>query len=838
MDSAELRALQQPLKDAYREDPEKAVITLRARGQLDDAISCSVETGRALAVAGLHPASGGDGTLLCSGDMLLQALVACAGVTLRAVATSLKIDVAGGTVAAEGDLDFRGTLAVSKDAPVGFRSIRLAFDLDTDASAEQVQTLIRLTERYCVVYQTLAHPAEMTISAGAERLHSAILPCMTPLTQIVALAMAPDASWAVTVSADGTVRTRGSGVPPRLIRRAVPIDGSQPVAVTLAGDRVRVLWADGETIRLHENVKGAWPRDAEFAVPVPVRALALSPSGMLAVAACADGTLRVLNTGTGQFAPPVAAGGETVRAVAVASEHGPVAAASGDGTIRRYDLAAGTWQMAGDGPGIALVAVSPDGAAVIAASTEGYLFRWATARAAEVREIGTAATAIGVDGTGGRVLAGRADGTLWLYDMAGGAEVEFGPADAALIRPGHWWDHPPAAPPPPAPAASLTDDDVRFTVYRPPAISPGIWASLLVFAHKTDLVEEPGKPPLDPNEQVEAIARAHFGNTPVRPTAEDARSGVLRGTRLRITTDLPGLLCNPSSAEFDWWEPVHHVEFRLQAPPGLVGSVVRGAVRVWRGPLILGEVSLAISITASLPAGPPPAVADSAARYRKIFPSYSHADGAIVDAFNEVARTLGDEYLRDVVALRVAERWRERLPELIKEADIFQLFWSSNSMRSRYCREEWEYALSLGRPLFVRPFYWEDPRPSDPANGLPPPALDVLQFVKVSLYVARAGAARPAEPDHAPPTRPYPIPGSQPSPAPPSPAPPFATPSPVSPPEAQSPELPATQVQAPRPLPVSAPDRAARRAPVIWRAGVAVAVVVVVAVIIVFLLRG
>jgi len=166
MDSAELRALQQPLKDAYREDPEKAVVTLRARGQLDEAVSCSVETGRALAVAGLHPATGGDGTLLCSGDMLLQALVACAGVTLRAVATSLGIGVAGGAVSAEGDLDFRGTLAVSKDAPVGFRSIRLAFDLDTDASAEQVETLIKLTERYCVVYQTLSRPAEMAISVS------------------------------------------------------------------------------------------------------------------------------------------------------------------------------------------------------------------------------------------------------------------------------------------------------------------------------------------------------------------------------------------------------------------------------------------------------------------------------------------------------------------------------------------------------------------------------------------------------------------------------------------------------------------------------------------------
>ena len=166
MDSAALRALQQPLKDAYRESPQEAVVTLRAHGQLgDETVSCSVETGRSLAVAGLHPASGGDGSLACSGDMLLQALVACAGVTLRAVATSLSIPVAAGTVTAEGDLDFRGTLGVSKDAPVGFRTIRLSFDLDTDASAEQVQTLLRLTERYCVVYQTLAHPAEMTISA-------------------------------------------------------------------------------------------------------------------------------------------------------------------------------------------------------------------------------------------------------------------------------------------------------------------------------------------------------------------------------------------------------------------------------------------------------------------------------------------------------------------------------------------------------------------------------------------------------------------------------------------------------------------------------------------------
>jgi uncharacterized OsmC-like protein len=165
MNRDSLRALQQPLKDAYREDATKALVTLRADGELGaENVSCSVATGRALAEAGLHPASGGDGTLACSGDMLLQALVACAGVTLRAVATSLGIGVTGGTVHAEGDLDFRGTLAVSKDAPVGFSAIRLSFNLDTDANADQVETLKDLTERYCVVYQTLAKPAQLSTS--------------------------------------------------------------------------------------------------------------------------------------------------------------------------------------------------------------------------------------------------------------------------------------------------------------------------------------------------------------------------------------------------------------------------------------------------------------------------------------------------------------------------------------------------------------------------------------------------------------------------------------------------------------------------------------------------
>jgi uncharacterized OsmC-like protein len=166
MEREQLQATQAPLKERYREDPDAAVITLSAEGELGEGVSCSVNTGRAIAEAGLHPASGGDGSQLCSGDMLLEALAACAGVTLRAVATSLGIEVRSGTVRAEGDLDFRGTLAVDRDAPVGFRSIRLAFELDADADDEQLATLLKLTERYCVVLQTIASPPELSATVA------------------------------------------------------------------------------------------------------------------------------------------------------------------------------------------------------------------------------------------------------------------------------------------------------------------------------------------------------------------------------------------------------------------------------------------------------------------------------------------------------------------------------------------------------------------------------------------------------------------------------------------------------------------------------------------------
>jgi len=168
MKSEELRALQAPLKEKYRENPAAAVITLRAQGTVGEGITCKVQTGKALVEAGLHPATGGDSFAACSGDMLLEALVACAGVTLRAVATALEIEVRGGTITAEGDLDFRGTLGLSKEVPVGFKRIRLRFDLQTDAPEDKVATLLRLTERYCVVKQTVEKPTEIEIQHSVQ----------------------------------------------------------------------------------------------------------------------------------------------------------------------------------------------------------------------------------------------------------------------------------------------------------------------------------------------------------------------------------------------------------------------------------------------------------------------------------------------------------------------------------------------------------------------------------------------------------------------------------------------------------------------------------------------
>jgi hypothetical protein len=309
---------------------------------------------------------------------------------------------------------------------------------------------------------------------------------IVPSTPIAAVAMAPDASWAITVSAEGTVQTWGTGMPQRVIHWAVPIDGSEPVAVARAGDRVRVLWADGKTIRLHENVRGGRRRDAECGTPATVQALAMSLSGVLAAVACADGTLRTMNAGTGEFGPELATSGRTARAVAVASDVGPIVAVFGDGSVRRYDPVSGTSDMVGAGPGIDLVAVTPDGETVIAAKTDGVLSRLDLSGTGPAggsgpgtgrfRLLGTAITTIAVDGTGRRVLACRPDGTLWLHDMTGGPATELrAPEASPAPEPPdqRWWESVATPPAPdartPPPQVRADDDTEIRSLPAPPA---------------------------------------------------------------------------------------------------------------------------------------------------------------------------------------------------------------------------------------------------------------------------------------------------------------------------------------------------------------------------------
>ncbi|MCO8274352.1 Hsp70 family protein [Actinoplanes sp. TRM 88003] len=282
------------------------------------------------------------------------------------------------------------------------------------------------------------------------------------------------------------------------------------------------------------------------------------------------------------------------------------------------------------------------------------------------------------------------------------------------------------------PRRALLDDDVRFTVYRPRRLTPGEWESLLLYAHKSDPVA--GSP--DPLAEVERRARQHFGGSGARSHSVDAARPLTRGAALRVVPELDGAECNPPSAELRWQEAVHEVAFRVRPLLG-AGQVVRGSVRVWCGPLVLGEVSVALPVGGA-PTGAAPLSPEPMKRYRRIFPSYSSRDRDVVRQFVVAAQALGDTYLQDILTLRAGEDWDQRLLELIAEADVFQLFWSSNSMTSPNCRREWERALALRRPSFVRPVYWEDPLPRAPHLDLPPAQLQALHFAKVPVLVPAA----------------------------------------------------------------------------------------------------
>jgi hypothetical protein len=277
-------------------------------------------------------------------------------------------------------------------------------------------------------------------------------------------------------------------------------------------------------------------------------------------------------------------------------------------------------------------------------------------------------------------------------------------------------------------------ENVQFTVYRPRAVEPLKWFPLLAFAHLEELPPDAPADEPDPVEEVRAQARKILGDMAqgYADVKQDSRYAIPHEAEITFVPEIPGFEVNPPRRTFLWLESVHREEFRIRAGPELAGTAVRGRMSVFWGSIILAEVSLAIRVDARIASGPaPPSVPTErvASRpFRNIFPSYSHRDAGIVEEFERYARTLGDRYLRDVHELRAGEVWNDRLKDLIQKADVFQLFWSWNALRSPYVEEEWRYAISLGRPNFVRPTYWQDPLPEEPARSLPPEELRRLHF--------------------------------------------------------------------------------------------------------------
>ena len=281
-----------------------------------------------------------------------------------------------------------------------------------------------------------------------------------------------------------------------------------------------------------------------------------------------------------------------------------------------------------------------------------------------------------------------------------------------------------------SPASLALDENVQFTVFRPRVLEPAKWSTMLVFAHLSERPPEASAEDPDPNEEVNRQAAALLGDlSDYRQHMEDSVQSVPRDGELLCVPRAEGIVFNPPSRTFRWTESVHREEFRLRAGAGLAGRSAYGSVTIYLGAIVLAEIGMTLKIVARADARPEPPARDSVRPYRKLFASYSHRDKGIVEEFSEYARAVGDRYLQDVIDLRSGEQWQPGLEALIREADVFQLFWSWNAIESRFVQQEWQYAMSLGRRSFVRPVYWNDPLPE--RDGLPPDVLRQLHFERI-----------------------------------------------------------------------------------------------------------
>lgn len=286
-----------------------------------------------------------------------------------------------------------------------------------------------------------------------------------------------------------------------------------------------------------------------------------------------------------------------------------------------------------------------------------------------------------------------------------------------------------------APTRLYLDDDVQFTVYRPTRVQPDRWYPLLAFAHRTEPIEDSAGDVMNPIDEVARQAASLLSGSAgsFDLVRADSEAGLRRGTDLLFEPWMEAGEINPPTVSLRWEEPIHRVEFRLRVPLSADGRRIKGGVRVFAGPLLIGEVSFHLPVSATATAANATSTRDTARRFRQIFASYSHRDAEVVEAVERHVTLTGDRYLIDVRSLRSGETWNVRLRELIDAADIFQLFWSRNAMNSPFVQQEWEYALQLSREGFVRPVYWEDPLPTDPKRNLPSEELLSLHFSRLGV---------------------------------------------------------------------------------------------------------
>jgi mRNA-degrading endonuclease YafQ of YafQ-DinJ toxin-antitoxin module len=602
-----------------------------------------------------------------------------------------------------------------------------------------------------------------------------------------AVTVTTDGAFVISASDDETLKVwdRRSGKERRTFQAHA--DRVRDCAVSRDG-RLVVSASDDSTLKIWDLLRGELLMTFAGHVAA-VTACALSPDGRRLVSASWDGTLKVWDCASGRELSTLHGHTDAVSDCGVSLDGRLLVSAGVDRTLRLWDAHTGVagavleghtarvhgcafspdgsfivsagqdatlklWLTSGHDLGtleghsdtVWDCAVSPDSSFIVSASADGTLRLWDASSGRELETLfGSRCCAVGPDGA---VVSGGDDGIvrLWSYRAADLPEVQAAPSvldDAVLIEPNAGDD---------APRERHLDENVQFTVYRPRAIAPGEWHDMLAFAHLSDLPDDAPESEPHPVAEVRRLVRQKLGDdlSGHLSLTQDSAEAIPRSGELTFRPEVTGVEFNPPFRSFLWLESVHQEDFRLRARRDLDGQTLRGRLSVFLGgAILLADIALTFRVD-SRHVTPEPMAVDRVRPYRKIFPSYSHTDSWVVDQFALFARALGDDYLRDVVALRSGEIWNTRLAELIDGADVFQLFWSWNAIDSPYVENEWRHALRLGRQQFIRPVYWHKPMPAYDDRDLPPEALTEhhFQFIEPNQWTegGLASSVAPSSP--------------------------------------------------------------------------------------------